>query len=162
MYSKHAHNQYKTVSVSTVDRGRLLLMLYDGCLNFLRQAKAGLEARDLPKFARFLSKSQAIISQLISTLDYERGGKIAKDLYRIYDFIMFHLTEANLQKDPRKVAEAIEVLEKIVNAYHDIIECGKLSPAELEPEARTETKLPEAKSATAESTETTQRLRISL
>lgn len=62
MYSKLAHKNYTSVQISTVDRGRLLLMMYDGVLKFLSHAKEGLVARDIPKFARFLSKSQAIIA----------------------------------------------------------------------------------------------------
>ncbi len=122
MYSKLAHKQYTNVHVSTVDRGRLLLMLYDGCIKFLKHAKAGLETKDIPKFARYLSKSQAIISELMLTLDFERGGEIARDLDRIYDFTLFYLTEANLEKNPAKVQKVIELIETIAGAYREIIE----------------------------------------
>ncbi len=127
MYSKLAHKQYTNVHISTVDRGRLLLMLYDGCIKFLKHAKAGLEARDIPKFARYLSKSQAIISELMLTLDFERGGEIARDLDRIYDFTLFYLTEANLEKDPAKVQKVIDLIETIASAYREIIETPQKS-----------------------------------
>ena len=122
MYSKLAHKQYTNVHISTVDRGRLLLMLYDGCIKFLKHAKSGLETKDIPKFARFLSKAQAIISELMLTLDFERGGEIAKDLDRIYDFALFYLTEANLEKSPDKVQKVIDLIDTIASAYRDIIE----------------------------------------
>ena len=122
MYSKLAHKQYTNIHIATVDRGRLLLMLYDGCLKFLKLSKAGLEAKDLPKFARFLSKGQAIISELMLTLDFEKGGEIAKDLDRLYDFMLFYLTEANLEKNPEKIQRVINLLETIAGAYRDVIE----------------------------------------
>lgn len=121
MYNK-AHQQYRTVQISTVDRGRLLLMMYDGGIKFLRQAKAGLEAKDIVKFARFISKSQAVIAELQNTLDFEVGGTIAKDLDRLYDFMLFYLTEANLQKDPNKIQRVINLLDTIAGAYRHIIE----------------------------------------
>ncbi len=122
MYSKLAHKQYTNIHIATVDRGRLLLMLYDGCLKFLKLSKAGLEAKDLPKFARFLSKGQAIISELMLTLDFEKGGEIAKDLDRLYDFMLFYLTEANLEKNPEKIQRVINLLETIAGAYREVIE----------------------------------------
>jgi flagellar protein FliS len=122
MYSKKAHKQYNSVHVSTVDRGRLLLMLYDGCIKFLKHAKAGLEAKDIPKFARFLSKSQAIISELMLTLDFEKGGDVAKDLDRLYDFMLFYLTEANLEKSVDKLEKVINLVEVISGAYREVIE----------------------------------------
>ena len=122
MYSKLAHKQYTNVHISTVDRGRLLLMLYDGCIKFLKHAKVGLEAKDIPKFARYLSKAQAIISELMLTLDFEKGGEIARDLDRIYDFTLFYLTEANLEKSPAKVQKVIDLIETIAGAYREVIE----------------------------------------
>lgn len=122
MYSKLAHKQYSSVHVSTVDKGRLLLMLFDGCLKFLKHAKVGLETKDIPKFARFLSKSQAIISELMVTLDFDKGGEIARELDALYDFMLFYLTEANLEKNPEKVQKVIDLMEVIAQAYREVIE----------------------------------------
>lgn len=119
---KNVHEQYTNMSVTTVDRGRLLLMLYDGCIRFLKHAKMGLEAKDIMKFAKYLSKSQAILAELMATLDFEKGGDIARDLDRIYDFCIFHLTEANLEKNPEKIGRVISVIETITSAYREIIE----------------------------------------
>ena len=122
MYQKLASQSYQSVQVATIDRGKLLLMMYDGAIKFLNHAKDGLEAKDLQKFARFLSKSQAIIAELMNTLDFEKGGEIAKDLDRLYDFMLFYLTEANIQKDAKKIARVIGLLETIGGAYREIIE----------------------------------------
>ncbi len=89
MYGKKATTAYQSVQVTTTDRGRLLLMMYEGAIKFLRQAKAGVEDNDINKFCRFLSKGQAIIAELMNTLDFEKGGSIAKDLDRLYDFMRF-------------------------------------------------------------------------
>ncbi|MFM1847677.1 MAG: hypothetical protein RL417_1151 [Pseudomonadota bacterium] len=132
MYGKNAHNAYQTVQVTTTDRGRLLLMMYEGAIKFLRQAKAGLEENDIAKFCRFLSKGQAIIAELMNTLDFEKGGSIARDLDRLYDFMLFYLTEANLHRDGKRVAKVIELLDTIYSAYKEIIEGEKkaVSPTE--------------------------------
>lgn len=122
MYGKNAHATYQTVQVTTTDRGRLLLMMYEGALKFLKQSKAGLEGNDIPKFCRFLSKSQAIIAELMNTLDFEKGGNIARDLDRLYDFMLFYLTEANLYRDPKRVQKVIDLLDVIYQAYKVIIE----------------------------------------
>jgi len=122
MYGKNAHSTYQTVQVTTTDRGRLLLMMYEGALKFLRQAKMGLENDDIGKFCRFLSKSQAIIAELMNTLDHEKGGEIAKELDRLYDFMLFYLTEANLHRDPERIAKVISLVETIYSSYKEIIE----------------------------------------
>jgi flagellar protein FliS len=122
MYSRLAHKQYSSVHVSTVDKGRLLLMLFDGCLKFLKHAKIGLESKDISKFAKYLSKSQAIISELMLTLDFEKGGEIAKELDTLYDFMLFYLTEANIEKNVSKIQKVIDLLATITSAYREVIE----------------------------------------
>lgn len=148
MYGKNAHNAYQTVQVTTTDRGRLLLMMYEGAIKFLRQSKAGLEANDIAKFCRFLSKAQAIIAELMNTLDFEKGGDIARDLDRLYDFMLFYLTEANLHRDPKRIVKVIGLLDTIYSAYKEIIEGKK--EALSEPEK------------TAEVSEAVRRVQISL
>lgn len=133
MYGKQAHNTYQSVQVTTTDRGRLLLMMYEGAIKFLKQSKAGLESNDIAKFCRFLSKGQAIIAELMNTLDFEKGGSIAKDLDRLYDFMLFYLTEANLHRDPKRITKVIGLIDTIYSAYKEIIEGEKkenLTPEE--------------------------------
>ncbi len=122
MYGKNAHSTYKSVQVTTTDSGRLLLMMYEGAIKFLKQSKAGLEEKDIPKFCRFLSKGQAIIAELMNTLDFEKGGNIAKDLDRLYDFMLFYLTEANLYRDAARITRVIGLLDIIYSAYKEVIE----------------------------------------
>jgi flagellar protein FliS len=135
MYGKNAHATYHTVQVTTTDRGRLLLMMYEGAIKFLRQSKAGLEANDIPKFCRFLNKGQAIIAELMNTLDFEKGGQIARDLDRLYDFMLFYLTEANLHRDVKRVAKVVSLLDIIYSAYKEIIEGQKKEVTEEEAKA---------------------------
>lgn len=127
MYGKNAHATYQNVQITTTDRGRLLLMMYEGAIKFLKQAKVGLEEDDMVKFCRFLSKGQAIIAELMNTLDFEKGGSIARDLDRLYDFMLFYLTEANLHRDSKRVGKVIGLIDTIYSAYKDIIESKKFS-----------------------------------
>jgi flagellar secretion chaperone FliS len=135
MYNKAAHKLYQTVQVTTTDKGRLLLMMYEGAIKFLKQSKLGLEAGDVAKFCKYLSKAQAIIAELMNTLDFEKGGQIAKDLERLYDFILFYLTEANLYKDLKRIDTSIELITTIYTAYRDIIE-GEVKSESMSVESK--------------------------
>ncbi|RMG44894.1 MAG: flagellar export chaperone FliS [Candidatus Dadabacteria bacterium] len=138
MYGKNAHSAYQTVQITTTDRGRLLLMMYEGAIKFLRQANAGLEENDIAKFCRFLSKAQAIIAELMNTLDFEKGGSIARDLDRLYDFMLFYLTEANLHRDSKRINKVIALIDTIYSAYKEIIEGEKKKAEKVEPKSAKE------------------------
>ncbi len=100
-------------------------MMYEGAIKFLRQSLVGLEQNDAATFCRYLSKAQAIIAELMNTLDFEKGGTIAQDLDRLYDFMLFYLSEANLYRDANRINKVINLIDTVYSAYREIIEGGK-------------------------------------
>jgi len=97
------HDAYRQVQIKTANQGRLILMLYDGAI---RNIDAALEATpqkqrgyDLVNAA--IVKAQDIIGELMASLDFDRGGEIARNLFTLYVFMNRQLLEANLRKtDP--------------------------------------------------------------
>ena len=134
MYGKNALSTYKSVQVTTTDRGRLLVMLYEGAINFFKQAIQGLENKDMGKFCRYLSKGQAIIAELMNTLDAEKGGAIAGDLERLYEFILFYSTEANLHRDVARLQKCIDLITPVYVAFKEVVDSG-LDPRSSTPSA---------------------------
>ena len=65
----NAYNTYKQNSVTTASSGDLTLMLYNGCLKFLGKAKVAIEEKNIAERNINLQKSQAIITELMSTLN---------------------------------------------------------------------------------------------
>ena len=113
--------QYQEVQLATADRGRLLLLMFEGALAFLARARAGLEAGDIERFGYHLGKAQAVIAELMHTLDHKAGGAIAGNLERLYQFMLEHLVEGNLQKSPRHVAQVSRTLDIISGAYREVL-----------------------------------------
>ena len=100
---------YQTQSVMTASPGQLVLMLYDGALRFLRQARAGFEMpeddlRRIEIINRNLLKAQAIIDELQDTLDKRAGGEFALTMERLYEYHRTQLIQANIRKDPELLA----------------------------------------------------------
>ena len=91
---------YQETAVCTQSRGRLVVMLYDGAIRFLKQAIIALEQNDYAAKGVHLTKAMDIIFELNTILDMEQGGQIAQNLRSLYNFMHRHLSEANLKKDP--------------------------------------------------------------
>lgn len=120
MYKK-PHARYKQIQLNTPDTGRLLLMMYEGAVKFLRKSRRGIEEKDVMTFCCYLNKAQDIITELMNALDFERGGNIAADLHSLYDFMLHHLTEANLKMDAEKIEDVIDLLNSLYEAYSTVI-----------------------------------------
>jgi flagellar protein FliS len=124
MTSAHSAQQYRTTQVATADRERVLSLMFDGGLRFLRGAEEELRADNVARFGDQLSRAQAVIAELLHTLDHEAGGEIAANLERLYQFMLEHLVEANLRKSAVHVGEVRRVFEIVADAYREVLERG--------------------------------------
>ena len=97
-------------------------MLYDGALKFLARAEAALRAEDAPAAAVPLKRTLAILEQLTGSLDIEAGGDVAERLQSIYLFSSRTLLEAQLARDPEKVASVATLLRELRGAWAEIAE----------------------------------------
>lgn len=108
-----AFNAYKQNSVTTASPGELTLMLYNGCLKFLTRAKKAIEDKNIEEKNMNIQKAQAIISELMSTLNAEL--EVSKQMIPLYDYMNRRLMEANINNDPT----IIEEVEGLVTEFRD-------------------------------------------
>jgi len=108
-----AFNAYKQNSVTTASPGELTLMLYNGCLKFLTKAKSAIDDRNIEQRNYNIQRSQAIISELMTTLNMDI--EISKQMMKLYEYIQHRLLEANIQND----VSIIEEVEGLVTEFRD-------------------------------------------
>ena len=113
---------YQTTAVATQSKGRLIVMLYDGAIKFLKLAIKEMEANNHEAKGRYLAKAQDIIWELNSVLDTEVGGDIAKNLRSLYLYMSRRLNQANIKADPEIVKEVISLLETLNKSWKAIAE----------------------------------------
>ncbi|MBI3329147.1 MAG: flagellar export chaperone FliS [Nitrospinae bacterium] len=114
---KQGYRVYQHAHVTTADRGRLLLMLYEGAINFLREAERRMRAGDGAKAREFQGRAFAIISELMNTLNHQAGGEIAANLHRLYAFMLHHLSEGNVRQDPKHFNDVARQLTILNDAF---------------------------------------------
>lgn len=93
----NAAQTYQSNQVTTATPGELTLMLYNGAIKFIKQAKAAMEEKNVVKAHEACLKVQNILYELMSTLNNEYS--ISKELAKMYDYMLHRMIEANMQKD---------------------------------------------------------------
>ena len=111
---------YEETSVVTQNRARLVVMLYDGAIKYLRQALAALDAGDMIRKGQLVCRAQDIIFELNTVLDMESGGEIARNLRALYNFMWRRLSEASVGGDGRKIAEVVGLLEELNRGWRAV------------------------------------------
>ena len=119
-----AAQAYLQTQVATTSQGALLLMLYDGAVNFLNQAKEKIAERDYAKKGILISKAIDIVAELDACLNVQRGGDISDNLHRLYFYCNSRLLSANLKMNVAYIDEVIKILEGLRSAYAHILSPG--------------------------------------
>ncbi|MFT4552837.1 MAG: flagellar protein FliS [Chlamydiales bacterium] len=120
---KDVARMYKRKQIESASPGRLIVMLYDAVLDNLKKAEeviTGDEADRFEKFHNHMMTSQNIITELTVALDMEKGGEIAKNLFRLYDFCNWRLVDGNVKKDTKAIQEVRKVLEVLKSGWEEI------------------------------------------
>lgn len=117
-----AAQAYFNTRVSTTDQGQLLLMLYDGALNYLQQARDKMLAKDYAGKGILISKVIDIVNELSSSLNMERGGDLAVNLNNLYILCTARLLQANLKMNVESLDSVAQILSGLRGAYAQILE----------------------------------------
>lgn len=113
-------NAYRQTEVQSRTPLELVVMLYDGALRFLAVAHDAVVRRDIPARRDALARVLAIVSELQSTLDLERGGVVATDLDNLYTYITARLMDAAAKNDTAPLDDARRLLETLRGAWQTI------------------------------------------
>jgi len=132
-----AAKAYFQTQVTTTTQGDLLILLYDGAIKYLHQAKLCMAQHDYAGKGQLISRAMDVISELDECLNREKGGELAMNLHQLYFYSNTRLLRANLEMDPKKVDEVIRILESLRDAFSRIQNTAPQPPAEAQAPAQT-------------------------
>jgi len=116
-----AAQAYLQTQVTTTTQGELLLLLYDGAIKFLTQAKDKIAERDYAGKGILISKALDIVNELDASLNMEKGGELAQNLHKLYFYCSTRLLNANLKMDVTFIDEVVKILSGLRGAYGQIV-----------------------------------------
>ena len=126
MLPSNPWQSYRQVATKTASPGQLVLMLFDGALRFLEQARAGFVLEDPLEFNltihNNIQKAVAIVSELNYSLNMEAGGEFAATMRRLYDYMDRRLHEANQYKREDYLIDVSRRLGIIRDAWKEMLE----------------------------------------
>jgi flagellar protein FliS len=127
--ARKAVDAYAQVGVETgvaaADPHKLILMLFDGTLAAIANARLALTRNEIAAKGAAISKAIAIIDGgLKASLDVRAGGDLAERLSALYDYMLQRLLVANLRNDPAVLDEVTRLLNELRGAWAQIGQAG--------------------------------------
>ena len=110
MVPSNFYNEYRRNEVSTSSQGKLILMMYEGAINFVKMIKKSIEENNTAQKGVYIRKAHDIINELSCSLDVKKGGEVAAKLENLYQFMIKQLIIVNIKSDMNALISILNIL----------------------------------------------------
>ncbi|MGC8492940.1 MAG: flagellar export chaperone FliS [Syntrophobacteraceae bacterium] len=117
MVRTQASDIYQRTAIQTADPLQLIILCYEGAISDLKKARELHEKSEMNEAYRRIRHAQDIVTELLVGLDYERGGNIAGNLNRIYNFVLRQLIGINSRRDLSLYDDLIRILSNLKEGW---------------------------------------------
>jgi flagellar protein FliS len=115
-------NAYKKAAVTTATPGQVLIMLYEAAIRYVKKAADCIDKKDNAGKGVAIGKVHDIINELNTSLNFEVGGDIARNLERLYNFMVDQLVQANAKNSKENLMNVQKNLETLLEGWRGAIE----------------------------------------
>jgi flagellar protein FliS len=111
---------YRKTDVSTSDPVNLVIMCYEGAIDSLNLAREKIKEKDYEKKAKAILKTKNVLNELLCSLDFEKGGEIAKNLRSLYTYMLKRILHGDVNRDTGAIDEVIGMLNELLSAWKEV------------------------------------------
>ena len=120
--NKVAYQKYKKTSVESAGKEKLLLLMYEGAIKFIKKSILAVDNGNIAAKGENIGYAYDVIMELNNTLDHKIGGEIAASLEQLYMFITDKLVQANIENKREHLVDALKVTETLYSGWKEAIE----------------------------------------
>lgn len=113
-------NEYQKNLIYSATPIQIVLILYDGIIASIEKGKMASLDKDYFELNVSFLKAQQLISELIHSLNMEKGGEVAQNLYALYEFFYEQLVLANLTKDVTQIESLLKMVKDLREGWAKI------------------------------------------
>jgi flagellar protein FliS len=115
-----AQQDYLAARVMSADPISLVRLLFDGLEDAIGAARRALHEGDIRSRSKAITKGVEILGELLASLNRESGGEISIHLEKVYEYMIWRLTEANIQQTEAPLAEVQRIAGSLADAWREI------------------------------------------
>ena len=109
--------QYRELQVLSASPARLTVLLFEHLEVVLRRAQTAIKNNQIELRVENMGKAREILSELLGTLDIERGGDIALDLSMLYGFLQSEMVDVGSRRDVVRLGRLIGIVNTLSGAF---------------------------------------------
>ena len=127
---------YMEMKIQSATPMELVLMLYEIGLESLQRALHSLDAGDIEGRTAAINRAQAVLGELQSALDFEKGGEVAELLRNYYVVAREQLIQAQMNQSHETLESVIADFTSLRDAWQEVaraVDGPAQTPRDTEP-----------------------------
>ena len=100
-----------------VENMKVVLLMYDGSLNYLGKAKEFMAEGDIRSRNIYTNKTRDIVKELKANIDHKAGGEVAESLDTFYKAVDMLLEVSTQRDDGYGITEAYNMLSGVKESW---------------------------------------------
>ncbi len=119
------YGKYKKTSIESASKEKVLLLLYEGAIRFVKQAKEANVNKNVKLRGEMIGRAYDIVMELASSLDFKMAPAVATNLEQLYIYMMEELTRANITGQEKHLDNTLKILGILYDGWVKAMESIK-------------------------------------
>ena len=129
MNALEAKLTYRENVVRSATSIELVVILFDAAIDDMQRANAAIQAGDVEERAQAIRHAMLILQQLQGTLDFEKGGQVARQFEQFYNLIRARLLESQMRNSTELMQQQIQFMSEVRDCWAEAERQLKPKPA---------------------------------
>jgi flagellar protein FliS len=122
MFQDDPYHAYLDNNVATGNPVGLVTALYEGAIKAVQAARHCLETGDIWGRSKAISKAVDILTELVLSLNHEKGGDLSARLKDLYCYMQQRLLGAHARQEDEPMAEVVGLLTNLLDGWYKVAE----------------------------------------
>jgi len=110
-------SSYREMEILSASPERLVVIVFEQLVVNLERARIAMERNDVSLRVTALRRARGLVSELLATLDFEKGGPLASQLADLYQFMMVELVDIGQRGDLRVMRKLVAIASQLRDGF---------------------------------------------
>lgn len=114
---------YREMEFHAASPERLVVMVFEQLVIHLERARMAMERKELKQIKDIelrvasLRRARNLVGELLGTLDFDKGGRIARQLADLYQYMLYELVDIGQRGDVETLKKLIHIASELRDGF---------------------------------------------
>lgn len=108
---------YRDMEIHAASPEKLLCIVFEQLVVNLERARIAMERKDVELRVVSLRRARGLVTELLTTLDVEKGGELAVHLAGMYQVMLVELVDVGMRGDIRTMGKLITIASALRDGF---------------------------------------------